>query len=366
MTPVAQVLHSLWEEYYAASPTPVIGFDAEGVLVLINESFENCPVFSALFRQNTPHLGRALQDELKAIALESFTDKDLLVREVEVHDKTFHVVFKRYDHPKADQAIVVAAFTEQEKPHSGTKTALEQQLLELRQINHRVDSFLRTAAHDLRLPVTNLKNFSRLLARTKGEKGREELTDRIIQAAELLEELLDGMMEIAESRNAPEEGGEWINLQEIVDEVLGVLDEHLEHAGAVIRISLDESELAYRRAFVRSIVFNLISNAIKYRCSERRLEITIASKASSNGVWLSVSDNGIGMDLAQQKDKLFKPFKRLTDEGAGKGVGLSLVKSFVEANHGEIRVESELGVGTTFRLFLRSYEPEVKQYELFD
>lgn len=365
MTEVAHALNLLWEEHYMTSTTPAVGFDASCSIAFMNGAFEQGEMFRQLNSTNQPHLSRAIKDKFKAMVRECSKENDTYVRLLEINDTTLYVSLRYYSFGNSDQSMVVAAFPKQ-KSRSGSKTALEHQLIELRQINHRVDAFLRTASHDLRLPVTNLKNFSRLLVRTKSEKGRTELVERIANAAELLEELLDGMMEMAESRNAPEEGGELINLQNIIDEVLSVLEEQLQLAGAVVRVSLDEGELVYRRAFARSIVFNLLSNAIKYRSSERRLEITVASKASTNGVWLSVSDNGIGMDLAQQKDKLFKPFKRLSDEGAGKGVGLSLVKSFIEANHGEIRVESEQGVGTTFRLFLRSYEPEVKQYELFD
>jgi two-component system phosphate regulon sensor histidine kinase PhoR len=57
---------------------------------------------------------------------------------------------------------------------------------------------------------------------------------------------------------------------------------------------------------------------------------------------------------------------RLTNEGVGKGIGLSLVKSFVESNGGEIHVESSLGVGSTFKLLLRNYTLSSQQYELFE
>ncbi len=367
MTEIAHALHVLWDQQYATSLTPSLGFDESCSLIFENAAFQQSELSAYLTPEHSRHLDRAVRDELHLQVAKCISSDEISVRLFEIGNATYTVVLRCYKSLGAGTgAIVVASFLAQDLEANHSSAALENQLSELRQINHRVDTFLRTASHDLRLPVSNLKNFSRILVRTKSEQARDELAGRIVHAAEVLEDLLDGMMEIAESRNAPDEGGELVNLKEVIDDVLDVLNEQLVAADAVIRFSLDECELVYRSAFARSIVFNLLSNAIKYRSDDRRLELTVACKASTNGIWLSVSDNGIGMDLAQQKDKLFKPFKRISDEGAGKGVGLSLVKSFVEANHGEIRVESEVGVGTTFRLFLRSYEPEVKQYGLFD
>jgi two-component system phosphate regulon sensor histidine kinase PhoR len=105
---------------------------------------------------------------------------------------------------------------------------------------------------------------------------------------------------------------------------------------------------------------------VKYHEPNRLLNIVISTAEATNGLWLTVQDNGRGMDLTTQSHEIFKPFTRLTNDGEGHGVGLSLVKSFVESNGGEIHVESSPGNGSTFKLLLRNYTLNAQQYELFE
>lgn len=365
MIEIAPSLRTIWSDHHENAPNPTLGFDHASRLIFKNKAILQSADLKELYTNDAAQLGRAVLDELRDLVGRCLLSKSTEVHELQIDQRTCTLVLQHYSNVSQESLITVSV-TGSKHVSDAEKNHPEQRLTELRQINHRVDSFLRATSHDLRLPVTNLRNYSRLLARTNDERSRKELTKRIENSAEQLEELLDGMMDIAESRNTADEHGETINLRSVVDDVLHVLEDQLREAGAAVRISLDDCVFAYHKAYARSIVFNLLSNAIKYRSAERALEITIAGKASTNGVWLSISDNGLGMNLVQEKDKLFKPFKRLTNVGEGKGVGLSLVKTFVESNHGELKVESEPNVGTTFRLFLRSYEPEVKQFGLFD
>jgi signal transduction histidine kinase len=97
-------------------------------------------------------------------------------------------------------------------------------------------------------------------------------------------------------------------------------------------------------------MYNLVSNAIKYRSRERPPVIKITSSANENYVILSVADNGIGINLIKHEKKIFSLFKRLHDDIEGSGVGLFLVKRIMEFNHGKVEVESKIGEGSTFRV----------------
>ena len=100
---------------------------------------------------------------------------------------------------------------------------------------------------------------------------------------------------------------------------------------------------------------NLISNAIKYQHTSRFLELDIRSFETDEYKVIEVKDNGLGIDLKRHKEIMFQPFKRLTKDGEGKGIGLNLVKKIVEKNGGKIEVDSELDKGSVFRLFLKPY-----------
>jgi signal transduction histidine kinase len=100
-------------------------------------------------------------------------------------------------------------------------------------------------------------------------------------------------------------------------------------------------------------MYNLLVNAIKYRSPEKQLQIHIQTRQEGAYTILSVQDNGLGI-RADQKDKLFAMFHRIHTHIQGTGIGLYVVKRIVDNNNGKIEVESEVGTGTTFHVYLLS------------
>ena len=105
--------------------------------------------------------------------------------------------------------------------------------------------------------------------------------------------------------------------------------------------------LSFSPKNLRSIIYNLLSNALKYRDPARRPVVQLRCHASPTHVILEVQDNGLGLDAAQQ-GQLFVMFQRLHSHVDGSGVGLYMVKKIVENAGGTIVVQSEAGVGSTF------------------
>jgi signal transduction histidine kinase len=101
---------------------------------------------------------------------------------------------------------------------------------------------------------------------------------------------------------------------------------------------------------LRSVVYNLLSNAFKYHSPERTLRVGIRCESTAEYQVLSVSDNGLGMEEGRVS-QLFTMFKRFHDHVEGSGIGLYMVKKMVENAGGKIEVESQLGVGSTFRVY---------------
>jgi signal transduction histidine kinase len=96
-----------------------------------------------------------------------------------------------------------------------------------------------------------------------------------------------------------------------------------------------------------------VGNAIKYRDSKRIPIIKIISVEEKGFIKLQVIDNGLGIDLEKNGDKLFEPFKRFHAHKEGRGLGLHLVKSELEAMGGTIEAKSEIGQGTTFTFYFQ-------------
>jgi signal transduction histidine kinase len=242
----------------------------------------------------------------------------------------------------------------------------ERQMRLLIEEKQEISQILRATSHDMRSAVSNIQNLSQLIQRNKEPEAIRALSDRLHDSSKALVEVFEGMLELARSRAEDAEHHESIDLKRLINEVRLMLPAALMNEHTVFEEALEVDAIDYNKAYLRSILYNLLVNALKYADGAKdEIHIKVQTQRATNGIWLIVADNGIGMDLEVVKNDLFKPFTRFTKQSSGSGVGLSLVKHFVEKNGGEVHVESKKGEGTTFKLLLRSYDPEQRQYELF-
>jgi signal transduction histidine kinase len=106
------------------------------------------------------------------------------------------------------------------------------------------------------------------------------------------------------------------------------------------------------RAYLDSIVLNLISNAIKYRKPDESPVITIQSGELNRQNWFSIRDNGMGIDLKKYGDRIFGMFKTFHGNRDARGIGLFITRNQIEALGGKIEVNSTPGEGSTFTVYL--------------
>jgi signal transduction histidine kinase len=141
-------------------------------------------------------------------------------------------------------------------------------------------------------------------------------------------------------------------LRFILEDVKATLQSNIGDANARLEINIDSmAETLLPYVHTKSIFYNLVTNAIKYRNPERPLVVKVGAAIEHDGTCcFTVEDNGLGMDLQRNKEKLFGIFKRFHDHVEGSGVGLHIVKSIVDAYGGNIEVESEVGKGTKFKI----------------
>src|SRR5690606_24852587 len=131
---------------------------------------------------------------------------------------------------------------------------------------------------------------------------------------------------------------EWENLQ----------TEEIQAAGAKLMADLKVPYVSLPKVYAESILHNFISNALKYRSSERNPQIEVKTWEESEDIYLAVADNGLGMDLNAVGDKLFGLYKTFHVHKQAKGMGMYLTKMQVEALGGKITVASEPDKGTMF------------------
>lgn len=223
---------------------------------------------------------------------------------------------------------------------------------ELVKANNELRQFSFTVSHNLRGPVARLLGLTNLVRSAKELPEVESLIKFIHQSAGELDSVLKDLNQIIDIRNDLYRVRERISIKEEWDKawsLAGVGEQ-------TTRQVLDFEKAPYLfaiRPMVQSIIYNLISNALKYRSPERELVVSARSYlVHPDEAIIEISDNGLGIDLKTQRDNLFKLYKRFHHHVPGKGLGLYLVKTQVEIMGGKVEVESELDKGTTFRLIL--------------
>lgn len=157
---------------------------------------------------------------------------------------------------------------------------------------------------------------------------------------------------------------ELLNVEYILEDVKFALINEITKTNATIKIEVNSSEIVFPRRHLRSIIYNLASNAIKFRSPARNPKILIKTIREGNFIIISVSDNGIGIDSSKYED-VFSKFFRVENFVEGSGIGLHLVKTLVTNAGGKVEVESELGVGTEFKIYLKAKCAQSVKKEIF-
>lgn len=230
---------------------------------------------------------------------------------------------------------------------------LEHKNHELVKINNDLDNFVYTASHDLKAPIANLQGLMAALEESIDEKISEEekkLIGMVNNTINRFNNTITDLTEITKIQKQLHIELEEVNIAEILEEVIMDLQPQIQDSKAEIEIYLNEKIILLTKKNLRSIIYNLINNSIKYRSNERPLIIRIESFIEEGHTVFTVSDNGLGFDM-QKKHKIFSMFRRLHDHVEGSGLGLYIVNRIVENYKGRIDVESEVNKGTTFIIF---------------
>ncbi|TVR29614.1 MAG: PAS domain-containing sensor histidine kinase [Spirochaetaceae bacterium] len=242
---------------------------------------------------------------------------------------------------------------------SNLNRELQKKTVELEKLNELKSRFIGTTAHDLRNPIGGIYGLSKLLMEEATASGDERYAEIFTEMRGstgfmlgLIENLLSavtiesGVMQLTlEATDLNELIASNVRRNRIVADARGI-GLHVAHAEPLPAIQLD-------RLKMHQVLNNLISNAVKF--SARGSVVTVSAARESTAVVVAVEDRGPGIP-ASEFQKLFTPFQQTTvrspDGEAGSGLGLSIVKAIVEEHGGRIGVESEVGVGTTFRVWL--------------
>lgn len=221
-------------------------------------------------------------------------------------------------------------------------------------------NFFINMTHETRTPVMLVKNYLELHIKEVGSSPRLDIAYK--NACEL-ERNMDNYMQLEKAADREQQlyrHDQTVNLTELLKQIVKLYPEDQ------LKLCL-ESELYIKAnpAALKRVVDNLLSNALKYNRVD--VEITVDLKAEGESLILKIADNGVGIELEQQKH-IFTPFYQASTSKMniqGVGLGLSLVKVLVDSLDGQIELESAPGEGTKFTITLKkAMRPEGEQEEL--
>ena len=213
---------------------------------------------------------------------------------------------------------------------------------------------LDTISHDIKNPLANLVMAIELFKNVSpNDEGEFKSLLKIVDSAlTKMNKLIIELTEVRREEHKYKTEEELLNFEHILEDVRLTLSDNIIAANAIITSEINFSEITFSRRKIRSIVYNLINNAIKFRSSERQLKIVVTTNKEKEFIVISVKDNGIGIDESKF-DAIFSKYYRSENAIEGTGIGLYLVKEIVSNAGGKVLVKSQLDKGTEFQVYLK-------------
>ncbi|WP_113653963.1 sensor histidine kinase [Pedobacter namyangjuensis] len=220
--------------------------------------------------------------------------------------------------------------------------------------NKRLLNFSYIVSHNLRSHASNIQSITTLIESAKDEGERIEMIQLLKKVANNLNETLFNLNNIVSIQTSVDIEVEPLSLREYINRSVAIQKTQILAKQAVILNRVDEEFIVnYNRAYLESILLNLISNALKYSSPDRKPVISLDCVEEKGEMVLKISDNGIGIDLTKHGEKIFGIYQTFNGNSDAHGFGLFISKNQVEAMGGKIEVESELNQGTTFKIFFK-------------
>ncbi|GER59869.1 hypothetical protein ULMA_19770 [Patiriisocius marinus] len=221
--------------------------------------------------------------------------------------------------------------------------------------NKQLEDFAHISSHNLRSPVSNLNALLHIYNHCETEEEREEVFEKFEIVISHLTSTLNVLIEAIKTKKENIKVLEKISFNDVLVKTKVLISQQIQDTNTMITSDFSEIPIIeYHKTYLESIFLNLVTNAIKYKDPIRHPKIHIESKLVKGKVWLTISDNGLGIDLNKHGHKLFGLNKTFHRHPEAKGVGLYLTKIQVETMGGTIFAKSELGKGSKFTVIFNN------------
>lgn len=292
-----------------------------------------------------------LIEDVKKVILDDKT----IVREAESSEgKIYQVMtmpYIRKNSNKSDGAIIsFYDITELKK----LSRELDKSNTSLLRINADLNNFVYGASHDLKAPIANIEMVLAILNEKIDMKDPDviNLSEMMYKSIHNFKEVIVDLAKVGKIESEMLEESHLENFNDIFNEVKEVMFERINFSKARISTDFLEKGIRFPKKNLRSILLNLLTNTLKFSSSDRLPEIMVKTEKVDNFILLTVKDNGIGISK-DRVDFIFKMYHRINEDTEGQGIGLYLIKKIIDTSGGKIEVESEMGKGSTFKVYFK-------------
>jgi PAS domain S-box-containing protein len=218
--------------------------------------------------------------------------------------------------------------------------------------NEKLTNFTHIVSHDIRSHTSNLSMILDLYEESESKEEELEYFNMLKQSTNKLSDTIFYLNETVAIQSGVKNTKVNLNLGQEIEKTLMGINAIVKTNQAQISIHVPRDIFVFAtQSYLESIIFNLLTNALKYRSPIRKPIITIKATKEKDEVKLTISDNGIGIDLEKNKDKIFGMYKTFNGNSDALGLGLFMVKNHIESMGGRIEIDSKLDIGTTFNLY---------------
>lgn len=338
------------EDYFRNTIIPQLFFDKDMILRRFT------PPAMKQFKLKKADLGRSIHDLKNTLRHDSVIENikrvletgKILEKEIQTEDMSWY------------QMNILPYLDKAEKKTNGVIltfiniTNRIRDLKEQEKVITEYETLLDTVTHDIRNGLTSMLLSVQLLNDLdfKDEEEIKFYSKKIENGIKKIKIVIGDLYEPGGNQRKYKAEPELLTIENILEDVKFALISEIYESNTTITHDIQHSEIIFARREFRSIIYNLVSNAIKFKSPDRSPEISIESIKKGAFVILSVKDNGIGVDPSKQKD-IFSKYFRVEDSIEGSGIGLHLVKTLVSKAGGKIEIDSKLGKGTEFKIYIK-------------
>lgn len=368
----------------ASTQVAIIGTDTRGIIKTFNEGAELLLGYNAhdLIDKETPQLIH-LPEEITKVAQKHFEETGEQIHGLEIFvnnvrkgiSETKEWTYKRKDGSTFPVLLSMSAIKQKDTITGflGIATDItqikqvEREILSLLEIaesqNERLKNFAYIVSHNLRSHSGGISSLIELIESEFPDFSQTDFFNYLKKSSINLSETIKHLTEVVQINLSAKEKLESVFLKPIIDQNTSSLISVAQKQNLrIINEVSHDTTIKVIPAYLDSIIMNFMTNAIKYSSNERDSFLKIQTEETGKHVILKFIDNGLGIDLDKYGHKLFGMYKTFHQHEDSRGIGLFITKNQIESMNGKIEVESEVNIGTTFKIY---FEHEKMDSQLF-